>query len=124
MQLPQSLCTPLPASGVHSLPLLHASPLMLLPTLSRTRTHAKHTLSQVGLLIYWVAVSALMYSSGTLTPKCRDPNAFTVSALALCVCVRVHRHACAHGMCSCALCMRARRGLHASKMRVLALAWL
>mmetsp|Transcript_11641 Transcript_11641/g.31727 ORF Transcript_11641/g.31727 Transcript_11641/m.31727 type:complete len:793 (-) Transcript_11641:1356-3734(-) len=39
---------------------------------------------EVGLLIYWVAVTALLYSSGTLKPECRNPfseTPFTFSGM-------------------------------------------
>lgn len=38
----------------------------------------------VGLVVYWVAVSAMLYSAGTLTATCRDPSAkqsFSLSSL-------------------------------------------
>jgi hypothetical protein len=45
-------------------------------THTHTPQNTKHM--QVGLVIYWVAVAALIYSAGTLKTRCRDSDAFTV----------------------------------------------
>lgn len=56
---------------------LHAH--WLIRLMNDTHTHALYT--QVGLVIYWVSVAALIYSAGDLTALCRDPNAYTVGAV-------------------------------------------